>query len=263
MKRLKILFLAVAYICGFVVYLQAEDSKEWIEYKQRSHFIIYYKNAPLDFIESVAEMAEKYYEEIARDLGYTRYVGWTWEDRAKIYIYDSTDDYVSSSHQASWSHGSASPQSKVIRTFPSAHGFFDSTLPHELGHIIFREFVGLKAQVPLWFEEGVAMYQEKAKRWGANDLVKQALKDGRFISLKELSIHYPMGKMSAEDVELFYAESASVVYYLIQELGEHRFVQFCRELQEGRPFEWSLESSYVRFNNLEDLNKAWLSYLGQ
>jgi len=68
-------------------------------------------------------------------------------------IYDNADDYVQAGKMASWSHGVASPKNKVIRTFPAAHGFFDSTLPHELGHIIFREFVGFKAQVPIWFEE--------------------------------------------------------------------------------------------------------------
>jgi len=254
LKVLKLIFF-ILFISGTSVYAQ-----EWKEYKCL-HFIIYYKEAPEDFVKSVEQMSEDYYDEITRNLGFTRYKGWTWDERAKIYIYDDADDYVQSAKQASWSHGAASPRNKVIRTFPSAHGFFDSTLPHELGHIIFREFVGFKAQIPTWFNEGVAMYQEKAKRWGANRAVQKALEAGSFIPLQEMEHMRLNSKTDPAFVKLFYAESASVVYYMINELGEQRFVRLCRKLQDGGPFEWALESVYVRFKNTEDLNNAWVKYL--
>ena len=199
--------------------------------------------------------------EITSDLGFTRYKGWNRDERAKIYIYDNADDYVTSGKQISWSHGVASPRDKVIRTFPSAHGFFDSTLPHELGHIIFREFIGFKARIPAWFEEGVAMSQEKARRWGAHDTVRQAIADGTFKPLAELSITSLRRKTSKELVNLFYAESASVVNFLISEYGQQRFVRFCRKLKEGGPFSWALDSVYVRFKDVNDLNDAWVRYL--
>lgn len=149
----------------------------------------------------------------------------------------------------------------MIRTFPSAHGFFDSTLPHELGHIIFREFIGFKAQIPSWFEEGVAMYQEKARRWGAHDTVRKAMEDGTFKPLDELSITSLRRTSSKDLVNLFYAESASVVNFLINEYGQQRFVRLCRKLKDGGPFSWALDSVYVRFKNIDDLNKAWVKYL--
>lgn len=238
----------------------AVAANEWKEYKQQ-HFIIYYKDAPASFIKSVEESAEDYYVEITRNLGFTRYKGWTWDERAKIYIYDNADDYVNSGKVYGWSHGSASPKNKVIRTFPAAHGFFDSTLPHEVGHIVFREFVGFSADVPLWLEEGIAMYQEKAQRWGSNETVRKSIEDGRFIPLTELNRSFLSSTTEQEDVELFYTESASIVYYLISELGQHRFVNLCRKLGDGKSFEVALKSVYVRFNNLEDLNKAWMDYL--
>jgi hypothetical protein len=163
--------------------------------------------------------------------------------------------------QAGWSHGAASPRDRIIRTFPSAHGFFDSTLPHELGHIIFREFLGFKAQIPAWFEEGVAMYQEKAKRWGSHAAVRGAIKDGTFKSLGELSITQLRYNTSKDLVNLFYAESASAVNFLITEYGQRRFVLFCRKLKEGGPFDWALDSVYVRFKTTDDFNDAWVKYL--
>lgn len=235
-------------------------AKEWKEYK-RQHFIIYYKKAPFEFVETVEQTSEDYYREISENLGFTRYKGWNWDERAKIYIYDNADDYVKTGKQAGWSHGVASPRDKVIRTYPSAHGFFDSTLPHELGHIIFREFIGFKARIPSWFEEGVAMYQEKAKRWGAHDTVRKAIENGTFKPLDELSLMRLRYNTSRSSVDLFYAESASVVNYLIGELGQQRFVRLCRKLKDGGPFSWAIDSVYVRFKKVEDLNKAWVKYL--
>jgi len=213
------------------------------------------------FAKRVEEMAEYYYHKIAENLGFTRYKGWNWDKRAKIYIYDSADDYVNAGKQFRWSHGTASPKDRTIRTFPAAHGFFDSTLPHELGHIIFREFVGFKADVPTWFEEGIAMYQEQAQRWGAHDTVRRALEDGTFIPLDQMTYVRLSAKIEPKRVRLFYAESASVINYMINELGEERFVRFCRQLKKGNPFEWTLKSVYVRFKDTKELNEAWVKFL--
>jgi len=254
------LFIMIVLIAGLTTSVMAKEKKEWKEYKKR-HFVVYYKDAPRDFVETVEKSAEQYYREIARNLGFTRYKGWTWDERASIYIFDDSDDYVVTGKYANWSHGVASPKQKIIRTYPTAHGFFDSTLPHELGHIIFREFVGYKARVPGWFEEGIAMYQEKAKRFGSHKVVKDAMKNEQFIPLQELSHIRLTSKSSPELVHLFYAESASAVSFMINEHGQHRFVQFCRKLEEGKPFDWALDSIYVRFKNTEALNKAWMRYL--
>lgn len=253
--KIFVLVLCVASVLGVGAY--AEEG--WKE-RKCTHFIIYYKNAPPDFIDSVEEMAEYYYGEIAGNLGFTRYKNWSWDERAKLYIYDNAEDFQQSG-AVNWSEGVASIGTKVIRSFPSAHGFFDSTLPHELGHIIFREFVGPKAQVPIWFEEGIAMYQEKARRWGADEVVRQALKKGTFMPLEEMTQVYLSDKMDLDRVQLFYAESASAINYLINEWGKQRFITLCRKLQDGGPFEWAFSSVYVNFKDIKQLNKAWVASL--
>ncbi len=233
---------------------------EWNEYKS-AHFIVLYRDTPLSFVKSVADSAENYYREITMGLGFNREQNWMSEHRAKIYVYEDDKDYVRNAQQYQWSHGAASVREKTIRTFPAAHGFFDSTLPHELGHIIFHEYIGFDVEIPLWFEEGVAMYQEKAKRVGAHDTVAKALKNGQFIPLTQLTNMRLYSDTPTEQVQLFYAESASVVYYLINELGEYRFVRLCRELKSGGNFMEALASSYGRFASLDDLNRAWVNYL--
>ncbi len=261
--RIFVLMVCLAAMVGVLPFRgpTAAHSEEGWQERKGNHFIVYYKNAPLDFIESVEEMAEYYYEEITRDMGFTRYKGWTWDERAKIYIYDNVEDFQQVGEYAMWAEGVASSRQRVIRSFPAAHGFFDSTLPHEMGHIIFREFVGFKARIPIWFEEGIAMYQEKGRRWGANDTVRQAIKDGKFMSLKDMTSMQLSGRINTETIQLFYAESASIVNYIMDELGQQRFVNLCRKLQGGDLFEWVFASVYVRFKDLDALNKAWVEYL--
>lgn len=256
MKKTLLSFLFLIAILSPVL---AEEQPNWKE-SRSSHFLIYYNEAPEDFVKNVELSAEEEYETIAQNLGFTRYEGWSWDRRARIYIYDDQEHYVGA-RNVSWSHGMAMAPEKVIRTFPTAAGFFDSTLPHELGHIIFREFVGYKSKIPLWLDEGVAMYQEKARRWGANKLVAKAISEGKFIPLKELSFIELTDHSDQALVELFYAEAASIVYFMITELGDYRFVNFCRQLKEGCRMDDAIHRAYARFENMNDLNDAWVKYL--
>ncbi|MCD4779342.1 MAG: hypothetical protein K8S27_02175 [Candidatus Omnitrophica bacterium] len=235
------------------------EAKKWTEHKSE-HFIIYYRTAPKDFVKTVEKSAEIYYKEITRNLGFNRFHSWTWDRRAKIYIYDDKEDYHQSG-KFEWSHGVAFSRAKVIETYPSAHGFFDTILPHEIGHIIFREFVGFRARIPTWFEEGVAMNQEKAKRWGADKVVAKAIADETFIPLTDLSQVHLNRFTSKDTVKLFYAESASIVSFMINKGGKHKFVRFCRKLKDGDPFEWVFEKVYLQYRSIERLNKSWVKYL--
>ncbi len=235
-------------------------AREWHEYRG-THFIIYYKHVPEDLVKTVADTAEQYYQEVTTNLGFNRVSIWKWDNRAKIYIYNDAEDYYKSAKEAQWSQGAAHVKTKVIRTYPTMQGFFDTILPHELGHIVFREFIGYYTWVPLWFEEGVAMYQEKAKRWGVNGIVKKLLKENRFIPLEKLTKMRLYRNTPKETVDIFYTEAGSAVYFLITKFGRYRFARFCRRLKNGVPFEKALYDVYYRFKNIDDLNKAWVAYI--
>ena len=68
MSRVILLFI-LYFAMNSTCVAHAED--EWKE-RKGNHFILYYKNAPPDFVKSVEEMAEYYYEEITRNMGFTR-----------------------------------------------------------------------------------------------------------------------------------------------------------------------------------------------
>ncbi|MBF0384598.1 MAG: hypothetical protein HQL27_01875 [Candidatus Omnitrophica bacterium] len=258
MKKIILFSVLILFLLCPVVLAQ-----EWKEYTRSGHFIVYYDLAPYDLVLKIAKKAEESFSEIIRNLGFNRYKQWKLGDRIRIYIYNDYESYYNEASAIKWAAGSALIKDKIILTFPSAHGFFDSTLPHELGHIIFREFIGKETSIPLWLDEGIAMYQEEAKRWGINKIVRQLLKDGKFIPLEELSGMTLKNTTQQEELNIFYAEAASIVNFLIGESGEFRFMQFCRKLSEGVSFDDALAVIYTRYSNLNNINKAWTEYLSK
>jgi hypothetical protein len=244
----------------FLVLLQASlifaKEGDWLTAKS-THFIVYYKKVSPDFINKIVENSERYYEKIAESLGFVRYNFWLWDNRAKIYIYDDAKQYQLITGQPSWSLGAATPQEKVINTFPNAKDFFDVILPHEMGHIIFREFVGFdNMAVPLWLEEGVASFQEKDRITLANKIVRDNIGKPKFMDLEALQNFNSRAATDMELINLFYAESVSIINYLIKEFEKDHFVFFCQNLKNKKSLERALTSSYP-FNNLKELEEAW------
>ena len=122
----KAIFLTVVIFCLWLSFVLA-NTDDWSVANSR-HFIVYYKNAPRDFIEQLIEKSEYYYDKIADDLGFRRYDFWLWDNRAKIYIHDDAKAYQAATNQPGWSSGCAIIKEKVIHTFPYAKGLFDTTL---------------------------------------------------------------------------------------------------------------------------------------
>jgi hypothetical protein len=249
-------------ILGFMILLMAQGIARGADFleKKSDHFIVYYKDVPEEFINSVIDFSERYYNDLTEKLGFTRYNYWTWDQRAKIYIYPDQETYLQETKQPGWSSGTASYETKTIWAYPREAGFFDSLLPHEIGHIVFREVIGSHL-VPLWMEEGVASYLEQAKRIGARKVVLDSLKDRTFIPLDQLSKIDGYALRGREDVALFYAESVSLISYLIEKFGTSAFNELCRQIKDGKSFEDALSSAYFDVRNLANLQESWEGYL--
>lgn len=256
MKKYLLFF---TFIFVFLSPANAQEPERWNATKS-THFIVYYKNSAEEFINQAVNRAEEYYDYIADDLGFRRFNFWLWDNRAKIYIYDSSRDYQSFTDQPEWSGGCAVVSRKVIHTFVNAKGFMETVLPHEMGHIIFRELVGFDNNaVPLWLDEGVASYQQKLKYSLAGKTVRNAIEKGYLINIESLAGLNPQFAMSNETVQLFYLEAFSIVDFLIKEFGKDSFVLFCQNLRDKRDLERAIASSYP-FSNIKELDRAWKKY---
>jgi len=235
--------------------------EKWLTTGSR-HFLIYYRQAPEGLLERVSRQSEEYYTRITEALGFTRYNFWLGGNRARIYIYDSAEEYRKYSGQPVWSYGCVFIPDKKICSFSQGWDTFSSVLAHEIGHIIFHECLEMeKGSLPLWLDEGVACYAENPARCReASVFLKAAHHKGGILTFDQLAAFIPAAA-GEESIRIFYAESSSVVGYLFEKFGRDNFADFCEEFKRGRDLDKALRSAYGLAGSA-DLEKSWRRYLG-
>jgi hypothetical protein len=251
----------------------------WEEVKGE-HFIVYFSllDSPGTsltefakgerFAKDVLRKAEQCYKRIADELGYQRYSKfWTWDKRVKIYVYPDHASFIKATNQPGWSKGMADYTNKMVVSYRwgNEKEFLDALLPHEIGHLIFRDFIGFKGEVPLWLDEGVAQWQEEAKRKIAKQKANELLKEGRLLSLQKLiaiDTSHLYQSMYGRSVHEFYVEAISLVDFLITRYGTDNFTNFCRQLRDGKSLNGALRFSYpTSIRSIDELEEKWIKYI--
>ncbi len=277
--------IILIFICMCTTITSAQD---WQELKSE-HFIVYFtQDQDTKFAHEVLDKAEVYYRNIASDLGYPRYSEfWLWDKRVKIYIYPDHASFLAATAQPQWSSGMADYKNKQIVSFLWSKGFLESLLPHEMAHLIFRDFVGFKGEIPLWLDEGVAQWAEEARREEMKFKVQQLFEKDSLLSLEDMMrldirnvtekdrVYIRSTRTKENDkgvvflsgdnlITTYYLQSVSVVGFLIEKYGSERFADFCRQLHDGKTIEEALKFAYpVYMRNLKELEDRWREYLSE
>jgi hypothetical protein len=242
-------------------------AEPWRDTSSRHFRVFYLEDAT--FAEAVAEWAEHYYTQITLDLGIQHVVKrdrvpWLWEQRCRIYLYPTREAYLRATRAPQWSGGMVNYRQRAVYSFLGAPAFLDKTLPHELAHIVFREFVGFdNVRVPRWLDEGVAQYAEVGRRAESLDLIRQGVAEGVYLSLAQLQ-QVPLSHASGGVARLFYAQAVTLVHFFLEQYGNRRFIDFCRNLRDGQSLDRALSfatSGSVR--SLEDFEAAWYQFIQQ
>ena len=255
MKSYKIFLpFFILIVFAFSDHILAED---WKIYKS-DHFSIYYEDN-LGFAQRVGYKAEEYYKQLDRNVGFTRFGKfWTFDKRCKIYIYANKKNYLENNDIPSWSAGFANYKKREIVSYKNSVNFLGSLLPHEMTHLILADFI--EKNIPLWFNEGLAVSMELTSKSGYISAIKEELKKGTNLSIHEVldKTNYPEDNGK---VLLFYSISYSLVDFL-RSKGMYRFTNLCRALRDGKSFEDALGSSYqFDFGSLDRLDKKWQEHI--
>ncbi len=259
----------------FLVSLQAIQlyqlqNKDW-ETDKSEHFIVYYAGSKESaWIEKVLRKAEYYYDKVADHIGYARYNNyWTWEDRAKIFIFPDKMSYAQNTGYPPWTKGVVFRdqevfKSKVIVTYKQEDDFMEGVLPHEIGHLILHDFIGFEKKIPRWFDEGVAQLQEKDKVQKASQYMQMAIAQNKYYPLSQLMSLDINSEVDFEKVVQFYAQSVSLIDFMISKYGKDRFGELCYEMKDNLSFEDALKKVYpTMFDSLEELEEKYLKYFQQ
>jgi hypothetical protein len=132
-----------------------------------------------------------------------------------------------------------------------------SVLPHEVTHTVFAHY--FRAPLPRWADEGGSVLSEDDLERSRHDqLVKQILSTpGRSIPLRRLfsMMRYP------PDVMVLYAEGYSVTEFLVSKSNRSTFLNF---IAQGSRGDWDgAVRSFYRYNNIEELESAWVQHVRQ
>src|SRR5213080_737875 len=139
---------------------------------------------------------------------------------------------------APWVSGFAVGESNLIVIFPArSPGYPDNTLEdvlrHEVAHIlIWRASAG--RPVPRWFNEGVAMEVERARRFQDQTQLLYHLVTGGRTDLEHLDRLF---SGSQNDQTRAYALAGAFVHDLVQEHGRAAYREILMRIRRGSPFD--------------------------
>lgn len=247
-------FRLIAILAAFPLLASAAGTQEWQVVKS-SHFLVMHRGDEA-FAKRVSDKAETYYKTIADDLGFTRYQNfWIWDNRVKIVIYPTASAFAEACEAPVWASGRASYARHEIASYrQSGPGFLTSLLPHELSHLILSDFMG-EARVPLWLTEGFAQWEQEGRK-------SSGFLQGQGFKLKDLMVADIRRDSDQQRVAIFYAQSASVVGFMISRYGGTAFGAFCKAMRDGKTVEAALAAAYPGdLPSVDALEQKWLKSL--
>jgi hypothetical protein len=218
---------------------------------------VYSRRAPRDFIMKVAAEADALFLAITKRMGVRDLSQWTGDRRINIYISDDRGRYEKDTGEPGWSDGASIQKARAIYSYAGAKTFMDTVLPHEMGHIIFRQVIGFENKgVPPWMEEGVSALQENKDDSRLRAAVKDARSRGALISLHELSRMDIRAIQDNARIDLFYAQAYCMVKYLTGTFGWEKFLSVCRAMAGAKDPDAALSEGFG-FRTPGELENEW------
>jgi len=183
-----------------------------------------------------------------------------WQREKKVYIYfcKTPQTYQKLTGRPAWSGGAANSLERKIFLYESEEAL--GILAHELTHIYFDSFFP-NNNAPLWLSEGMAVYiqVERANsypRWLKENL--EILKNGGGYKLEDIVRIENLDEANDKSVKLWYAQSYSLVFFLMKLKSGDAFYQFCKNIKDGKPMGSALYRAYGNpYNKISSLEMVW------
>ncbi len=204
---------------------------------QGLHFKV--KSYGAQVAQDTSDMCERSYARIMADTGL-----YSFSPRGMyaIVVYGSQDEYRKKTGQPDWSAGVT--VGNAIYTFYSP--VLDGVLSHEMTHLIWFEYMsGRLSDQQRWVNEGLAVYEEAKARNRGYELFAGLLPALRSapIPIDQLQNMAPNTER-AYDVSLWYAESESLIRFMIERGGRIGFGQFLAAIRQGQSFDAAIDAAY-------------------
>ncbi len=225
------------------------------QHQDYPNLTVYWHDQPEDLIQQLLDVLDARLARIQLDVAIPA------ERKPQVFIYlNSVEIREAVLFQQDWTGALAFPRFNIILTAVNRDvlDWAKDALPHELTHLLVGEMVfGPYDNLPTWLNEGLAEYSVPDAEYDRDIYVQNAVSQGTLISLQSLGGSFPTDPTQAV---LAYAESRSVVAYLIGEYGWNKMSELLTMYREGTTNELALSTVYGL--SISTLETRWKASIG-
>jgi hypothetical protein len=214
---------------------------------------LYWYEGDESFIRALMDTGQQTLVRLEKDTGAAL------EKPVNIYIYASSQDLLGAMiFPQEWTGGVT-----YVRYSTIAIGIPTDSLEwgkramaHELTHLVIHQVVfNPYNDLPTWLDEGIAMYAEGELESAFAALLDKAIAEDKLISVRSLSSPF---SAYAEESVLAYAQSYSIVKFLVSNYGQSKMLELLSTFRQGSGYDQALLKVYGF--DMDGLNSLWRSY---
>ena len=237
-----------------VSFTYEDERYDWQELGS-DRIILYWYRGDEDFGQALLDRALEALDQLSHDTGVTV------EKAVKIFIYGSHSDLLGALDQGAreWTGGRAFTDQGivVIGVSPGNLEWGKRATVHELTHVVVHQVTDTPlGGLPTWLDEGLAMYAEGDLEPVYVAELNEAAESNTLISVRSISSSF---SADSDLASLSYAESYSLVEFILDQYGEEKMTQLIDIFTEGAYYDDALQEALgVDTDGLEDAWRAWL-----
>ncbi len=182
------------------------------------------------------------------------------EKPVKIYIYTDAQDLQGAMiYPQEWTGGAAFTRHGIIAIgiAPDNLNWGEKAIAHELTHLVIHQMtLNPYGDLPTWLDEGLAMYAEGALEPVFAAYLNRAIAENSLISVHSLSSPF---SAYAEESHLSYAQSYSLVEFLISNYGRGKMLELLNTFRQGSSYDGALGKVYGF--DMDGLDALWWNYV--
>jgi len=234
--------------------LYTDDRYDWHTLSS-GQLSLYWYRGDEHFGRALFDKAQEALDTLGREMGVTV------TRPVKVFIYGSHADLLGAIAEGAkeWTGGQAFPEVGVvvIGVSPTDLAWGQRAVAHELTHLVVHQMIDTPlGELPRWLDEGLAMYAEGELEPSYQRALAQAVREGHLITLRSLSSSFPTDSKLAH---LSYAQSYSLVEFILEEHGREAMSQLLRIFAEGAYQDDALKEALGL--DVEGLDAAWRKWV--
>jgi len=200
---------------------------------------LYWYEEDESFAEELMDACQQGLARLTRDLGTNP------QNSIKIYVYASARDLQEAMiFPQEWTGGAAFTEFGIIAIgiSPDKIDWGKGALVHELTHLVVHQATfSPYGRLPTWLDEGLAMYNQGDLDPYFRAWLDKAISEDRLISVRSLCSPF---SADTEKACLSYAESYSLVEYLLHNYGGNKMLNLLTLFKQGNTYDEALTRVY-------------------